>query len=195
MSIRTCGFKSRHHRFQTWPVRLAAGCETLNLAAWVRSPYGSLNIAKWRNRDTRDAQNVVPARACEFDSRLGYWILQVGRRPTSFGHRPQVGRGRCARFDTGTCNLLRVGQCSFGPGTDRRLVSLNGRVRPPDPLLMAEYANRQSGHVESVAILWVRIPPEPLHAQRWRSVNGSARQIVDLLARVRIPSPSLVRLE
>jgi hypothetical protein len=30
------------------------------------------DIAKWRNRYTRDAQNVVPARACEFDSRLGY---------------------------------------------------------------------------------------------------------------------------
>ena len=27
---------------KTWPVRLAAGCETLTLAAWVRFPYGSL---------------------------------------------------------------------------------------------------------------------------------------------------------
>ena len=27
---------------QTRPVRLAAGCETLILAAWVRFPYGSL---------------------------------------------------------------------------------------------------------------------------------------------------------
>ncbi len=27
----------------TWPVSLAAGCETLTLAAWVRFPYGSLN--------------------------------------------------------------------------------------------------------------------------------------------------------
>ena len=25
-----------------WPVSLAAGCETLTLAAWVRFPYGSL---------------------------------------------------------------------------------------------------------------------------------------------------------
>ena len=35
-------------------------------------PIRVTDIAKWRNWDTRDFQNVVPARACEFDSRLGY---------------------------------------------------------------------------------------------------------------------------
>ena len=30
------------------------------------------DIAKWRNWNTRDAQNVVSMRTCEFDSRLGY---------------------------------------------------------------------------------------------------------------------------
>ena len=47
-------------------------------------PIRVTEIAKWRNRYTRDAQNVVPARACEFNSRLGYSILQVGTDPTSF---------------------------------------------------------------------------------------------------------------
>ncbi len=35
-------------------------------------PIRVTDIAKWRNWDTRDFQNVVPARAREFDSRLGY---------------------------------------------------------------------------------------------------------------------------
>ncbi len=35
-------------------------------------PIRVTDMAKWRNRYTRDAQNVVPARACEFNSRLGY---------------------------------------------------------------------------------------------------------------------------
>ncbi len=34
-------------------------------------------------RDTRDAQNVVPQWACEFDSRLGYsFCLQVRQVPS-----------------------------------------------------------------------------------------------------------------
>jgi hypothetical protein len=36
-------------------------------------------------------------------------------RTTAGGQGPNwLSYGRCARFDTGTCNL-RVGQCSFGP--------------------------------------------------------------------------------
>ena len=38
----------------------------------IRVTENVINTAKWWNWDTRDAQNVVPARACEFDSRLGY---------------------------------------------------------------------------------------------------------------------------
>ena len=37
-----------------------------------------------------------------------------------------------------------------------------GRVRPPDPRLPAEYANRQSGQVEGLVTLWVRLPPRLL---------------------------------
>ena len=53
----------------------------------------------------------------------------------------------------------RRGWASAQPG----LISQDRRVRPPDPLLhSAGYANWQSGHVEGVAILWVRHPPRSL---------------------------------
>ncbi len=32
----------------------------------------------------------------------------------------RLSYGRCARFDTETCNLTRVGQCSFGPHKPER---------------------------------------------------------------------------
>ena len=51
----------------------------------VQFPHGSLPTAKWWNWDTRDAQNVVPFAAWEFESPLGY------------------------------VNISRVSQCSFGP--------------------------------------------------------------------------------
>ena len=45
----------------------------------------------------------------------------------------------------------------------RSLISLDRRVRPPDPPLETTgYANRQSGQVESLVILWVRLPPRSL---------------------------------
>ena len=50
-----------------------SGCETLILAIRVRLPYGLL-AAKWWNRQTRDAQNVVPVRAWEFESPLRHSI-------------------------------------------------------------------------------------------------------------------------
>ncbi len=45
-------------------------------------PIRVTDIAKWRNRDTRDAQNVVSTWTCEFDSRLGYFIADAaGAQP------------------------------------------------------------------------------------------------------------------
>ena len=74
------------------------------------SPVRVTDMAKWRNWYTRDAQNVVPARACEFDSRLGYWNI-AGAAGAQLTFIRSV-----ARLDTETCNLntSRVGQCSFG---------------------------------------------------------------------------------
>ena len=58
------------------PVRLTAETsampEPLKLARRVRFPHGSLTTAKWWNWETRDAQNVVPVKAWEFDSPLGH---------------------------------------------------------------------------------------------------------------------------
>ena len=98
-------------------------------------PIRVTEIAKWRNWYTRDAQNVVPAWACEFDSRLGYLISLQVRQVSN-----RLSYGRCARLDTETCNLRVASAHSV-------LISLNGRVRPLDPPLdTAEYANWQSGH-------------------------------------------------
>jgi hypothetical protein len=65
-----------------WPVRLTAGCETLILAMRVQFPHGSLNIAKWWNWDTRDAQNVVPQ---GMGVQVSPWLLtRVGECPAEF---------------------------------------------------------------------------------------------------------------
>ncbi len=62
--------------------------------------------------------------------------------------------GRYARLDTETCNLTRMGQCSFGPHKPESPGATPGSATCET----TRYANRQSGHVESVAILWVRLP-------------------------------------
>ena len=46
--------------------------------------------------------------------------------------------------------MTRVGAGPTGPGTDRRLVSLDRWVQLPDPPLMTGYANWHSGEVESL---------------------------------------------
>ena len=59
-------------------------------------------------------------------------------------------------------SIPRPATCCGWASAHSGLISLNGRVRPPDPRLTAEYANWQSGHVESVAILQVRLLPRSL---------------------------------
>ena len=88
------------------------GCETLILATWVRFPYGSLTTIQHSQVaelvDTRRSERRA-RKACEFDSRLGYLTLQVRQVSNRLSY------GRCARLDTETCNLTRVGQCSSRP--------------------------------------------------------------------------------
>ena len=62
--------------------------------------------------------------------------------------------GRYARLDTETCNLTRMGQCSVEFHTLRPPGATPGSATCET----TRYANRQSGHVEDVAILWVRFP-------------------------------------
>ena len=47
-------------------------------------PVRATDMAKWWNWDTRGAQNAVPARACEFDSRLGYFIADAAGAQLAF---------------------------------------------------------------------------------------------------------------
>ena len=83
-------------------------------------------------------------------------------RTTAGGQGPNwLSYGRCARFDTGTCNL-RVGQCSFGPHKPG-LPVCDSRTRY---LIVAEYANRQSDEVENLVILQVRFLPRSLTRSR-----------------------------
>ena len=80
-------------------------------------------------------------------------------RTTAGGQGPNwLSYGRCARFDTGTCNL-RVGQCSSGPHKPG-LPVCDSRTRY---LIVAEYANRQSDEVENLVILQVRFLPRSLN--------------------------------
>ena len=51
---------------------IGLGYQPLTLVRRVRFPHGLLNMTKWCNWQTRDAQNVVPFEAWEFDSPLGH---------------------------------------------------------------------------------------------------------------------------
>ena len=115
-------------------------------------PARVTDTAKWRNLVYARHSECRVHRTCEFDPRLGYsttrWHCRCGRCPTGFHKAGEPGSipGSATR-----------GWASAQPS----LISSDCRVRPPDPPFnyTAEYANRQSGHVESVAILRVRLQP------------------------------------
>ena len=105
-----------------------SGYETLILVIRVRLPYGLLTpsaatclhgVKRWQHSQVAEQ---VYARRSERRARKGMrvqlspWLLSFagGQAPN------QLSCGRCARLDTGTCNLLRVGQCSFGPHKPER---------------------------------------------------------------------------
>ncbi len=85
-------------------------CGSKHRGSTRRSHPQAADLAKWRNRYTRDAQNVVPARACEFDSRLGYYNIAGAT-----GVQSAFMRLMCsARYRDLQLETMRVGQCSFG---------------------------------------------------------------------------------
>ncbi len=106
--------------------------------AWcpVQFPHGLLNMTKWRNWQTRDAQNVVPFGLGSSNLPLVTDGLQARQVPNWLSY------GRCARFDTGACNL-RVGAGSTGPHTPGTPGATPGPAT-------TEYANWHSGEVESL---------------------------------------------
>src|SRR5436309_8553086 len=72
----------------TWPVRLEAGFQVLNLARQVRFPHGSLQPSGGI-RQTRDAQNVVPSR--RGSSSLLMVIDAGGPAPSRVSYAPPAG--------------------------------------------------------------------------------------------------------
>src|SRR5262249_37084096 len=69
------GFESHRGRLS-----IGEGHQPLKLEGWVRFPYGLLQKAKWWNRQTRDAQNVVPSGV---GVQLSPWSLRSGLEPGS----------------------------------------------------------------------------------------------------------------
>lgn len=106
--------------------------------------------AKWwnwraptRSVGRRDTQNVVPIVACEFNSRLGYFLRQHCRCDRCPADRHKVGvLGSIPRPAT-HCKQRR-GWASAQPG----LISQDRRVRPPDPLL--RWSSTQTGKAASM---------------------------------------------
>ena len=97
-----------------------SGYETLILrdtgSTPVRAAYDGEVV---ESVDTRRSECRALA-ACEFDSRLRHLNLAGGLGPNWLSY------GRCARFDTGTCNC---GWASAHPG----LISLDCRCATPGP--------------------------------------------------------------
>jgi hypothetical protein len=179
----------------TRPVRLAAGCETLNLAAWVRFPYGSLlhgsfvleysngmsdvssnseqtartnrqRRAKWWNLvDTRRSERRA-RRAWEFESPLRHCSVRnvkiAGVAGAQLGF---ISSTRPARYRD---LQLGVEHVAGGPVLiEVSYASIAGCDPRTRYLKTAGYANRKSDEVESLVILWVRLPPRSLKSVPW----------------------------
>ncbi len=99
-------------------------------------------MTKWRNWQTRDAQNVVPFGLGSSNLPLVTDGLQARQVPNWLSY------GRCARFDTGACNC---GWAKAQPGLisldDPRCAAVPGAT--PEPATTG-YANWHSGEVESL---------------------------------------------
>ena len=70
-----------------WQASLAVN-QSSDWTLAVRLRPGALTMAKWWNWQTRDAQNVVPNEAWEFESPLGhFWEVGVSTRNDRNGER------------------------------------------------------------------------------------------------------------
>ena len=122
---------------------IGLGCQPLTLARRVRFPHGLLNGQVAQLEDARRSERRARK---GLGVQISPWSLKHcrrGRCPTGFPYRPV----RPVRYRG---LQLAGGPGPTGPGTDRRLVSLDRRVRLPDPPLMTGYANWHSGEVESL---------------------------------------------
>lgn len=105
---------SRRTRTTTARSSSGSGSWPLKPATRVQIPHGSLiDMAKWCNWQTRDAQNVVPSQAWEFDSPLGH--CRRGRCPTRSHQAGDPDRYRGLQL-----TMTPVGQRPAKPHTLRR---------------------------------------------------------------------------
>ena len=159
---------------------IGTGHQPLTLERRVRFPHGLLNMTKWRNWQTRDAQNVVPQ---GMGVRLSPWSLthcRRGRCPTGFHKAGAPGS------IPGPATYMR-GWASAQPG----LISLDRRVQPPDPPLATGYANWHSGEVES--LVPVGSTPTSVTEETIPWSNGKDAWVTTRKAMVRFHPGSLLR--
>ena len=97
----------------TWPVGLSvSGCQLLRLEGPVRFRHGLLDDQVAQRVDARRSERRAHSGIGSSTLPLVTDTLQARQVPNWLSY------GRCARFDTGACNLenmLRVGQCSARP--------------------------------------------------------------------------------
>ena len=146
-SERTLAVRLRGGALTTWPVRLMAGYQALNLATRVRLPYGLLTAKWWNGRHATLRPSCPYGRGSSTlpfvtDAGLaGAWLAVM--RPV----RPARYRG------------LQLRKAESG----KRKADTLFRFRLSALRFTATgYANWQSDQVESLVILRVRLPPRSL---------------------------------
>ena len=111
---------------------IGIGYQTLDLARRVRFPHGLLQDQVVQLEDTRRSERRARKGLGVQISPWSLLGLQARQVPNWLRAPSEGWSGRCARFDTGACNLETCcGWASAQPG----LISLDRRVRPPDPPL------------------------------------------------------------
>ena len=111
---------------------IGIGYQTLDLARRVRFPHGLLQDQVVQLEDTRRSERRARKGLGVQISPWSLLGLQARQVPNWLRAPSEGWSGRCARFDTGACNLETCcGWASAQPG----LISLDSRVRPPDPPL------------------------------------------------------------
>ncbi len=192
-NLRDCGFNSRLRHLRTcvgWASASPTACKAAAKGCAGSTParrtdnMARSSIGTGHRSLKPERPGSIPARATAYD-RVAQLVdaRRSERRAARHGSSslPLVTddcrRGRCPTGShkagapgsiPGPATATCCGWASAQPG----LISLDGRVRPPDPPLTTGYANWQSDEVESLVILWVRRPPRS-HEIPWSNSNDA----------------------
>ena len=99
-----------HDPLPTWPVLLTAGCEPLKLAIRVQVPYGSLTQPSGGTGIRATLRTSCPLGHASSTLALATDIAGAAGAQSGFISPTSPARYRDLQLD-----MLRVGQCSFGP--------------------------------------------------------------------------------